>query len=60
VTSGFGWFGQMVILSASSGDLESLFFAQATGTDGLWALVWNSTATDDVPLTLKNTPPSTA
>ena len=61
VTSGFFFYGHVAMLSTSSGDLESVFFAQDTDTDGLWKLMWNVTATDDsiVPLTLKNTPPST-
>ena len=61
VTSGFSWYGHVAFLSTSEG-LESLFFAHATETDGLWKLMWNSTATDDtiVPLTLKDTAPATA
>ena len=63
VTSGFFWYGHVAFLSTSSGDFESLFFAETTDTDGLWKLMWNSTSTDGtiVPLILKDTaPPATS
>lgn len=62
VTSGFFLYGHVLLLSTSSGDIQSLFGAQATDTDGVWKLVWNSTSTDGsiVPLTLKSTAPPTS
>lgn len=59
VTSGFFFYGHVAMLLTSSGNVESLFFAQDTDTDGLWKLMWNMTAADGslVPLTLKNSAP---
>jgi len=57
-TTGFGFMGHMVLNTASDGSLNSLFFAEPTETDNIWALVWNQGEDKDVvPVTLKDQPP---
>lgn len=58
ITTGFNFYGHVVILEASSGEWETLFYALPTDTDGVWTVNWNGTdVTDAIPLTLKNTQP---
>jgi hypothetical protein len=59
--SGWRFYGQVLLLVGSDGAWNSLFYAEATGEDGLWALTWNSTSKDAggaVPLAIRSTPPA--
>ncbi|CZR69398.1 uncharacterized protein PAC_19298 [Phialocephala subalpina] len=62
VTTGFSFFGTNVAYAASSVDYELQFWANATTTDGIYALYWNAASTD-VPsgafsVTVKTTAPT--
>lgn len=62
VTSGWMFYGQVLVLVGDDGVWNTLFYAVAVdnGTDGLWVLDWNNTAQDTagVPLTIKDNGPS--
>ncbi|KAH6871204.1 hypothetical protein B0T10DRAFT_568447 [Thelonectria olida] len=61
LTDGFTFYGTFILVSGSNGELESLWYALPSDTDGIYALEWNSTSdsTDGkILLTLKRTPPS--
>ena len=59
-TIGFSLFGGQVVYISDS-NLEAQFWAQATGEDGVWSLMWNSDGTSQdgaVPVSLKTTAPA--
>ena len=62
VTTGFSFFGTNVAYAASSSDYELQFWANATTTDGIYALYWNAVSTDvpsgAFPVTVKTTTPT--
>ncbi|KAF7553392.1 hypothetical protein G7Z17_g3678 [Cylindrodendrum hubeiense] len=63
ITTGFTFYGTFIFVTGTSGNLESLFYALPTDTDGIYKLKWNTTGddTDDkILLTLKKTPPSSS
>ncbi|KAK6214504.1 hypothetical protein LQW54_004225 [Pestalotiopsis sp. IQ-011] len=55
VTSGFGLYGHVVFLEAST-SMETKWYAIATEVDDLWQLSWN--ASDGFPITLRSVSPS--
>jgi len=58
ITSGFGFFGQIVFLEDSDGSLQTRFYAEPTDTEGIWALAWNDTdAEGAIPVTVKDSSP---
>jgi hypothetical protein len=61
ITSGFTFYGNFLLVATSNSSTESLWYANPSGMDGIYALKWNATASGDneaVPLTLRKTPPS--
>jgi hypothetical protein len=59
VTSGWMFYGHVVILETDSGDWETMFYAKTTDYDSVWSLHWN--VSDDstaIPLAIKNSAPS--
>ncbi|RYP38380.1 hypothetical protein DL768_010790 [Monosporascus sp. mg162] len=57
-TSGFGFFGQILFLEGSDGSLQTLFYAEPTDTEDIWALAWgDADAEGAVPLTIKDSSP---
>ncbi|KAI1407057.1 hypothetical protein F5Y13DRAFT_183688 [Hypoxylon sp. FL1857] len=59
--SGFVFYGQFLLHKNTKGDLQTLWYALPTDTDGVWSLNWNSTGDDtegQVVVTLKATAPS--
>jgi hypothetical protein len=58
--TGWQFYGQVLLLVGSDGAWNSLFYAEATDTDGLWALNWNNTGKDSgaIPLAIKNNAPA--
>jgi hypothetical protein len=61
VTSGWLFYGHVAILENSDGSWLTLFYATPTDVTGVWTLSWNETdtTTSAVPVTLKDSPPST-
>ncbi|KAK7440676.1 hypothetical protein Landi51_10477 [Colletotrichum acutatum] len=62
-TSGFVFYGSFIFVEASSGGMESLWYATPSSINGIYSLKWNDTsdATEDkIVLTLKKTAPSNA
>ncbi|KAI0188218.1 hypothetical protein EV127DRAFT_498267 [Xylaria flabelliformis] len=61
-STGFVFYGQVVLHESDEVGLESGWYAVATGTDNVWSLVWNTTSEetgeDMVAVTLKTTPPT--
>ncbi|CZR59852.1 uncharacterized protein PAC_09746 [Phialocephala subalpina] len=61
VTTGFSFFGTSVAYAASESDYEMMFWANATTTEGVYALYWNagsSSAPDSsFAVVVKTTPP---
>ncbi|EFY85485.1 hypothetical protein MAC_08488 [Metarhizium acridum CQMa 102] len=61
ITSGFRFYGNVILLLTSDGKWESLWSAVPTAIDDVYLLQWNVTDGEDsnqVPLVLKRTPPS--
>lgn len=44
-TSGFTWYGNLLFWKSAAGALSSSFYAQPTGTDGIWKIQWLANAT---------------
>jgi hypothetical protein len=62
ITSGFSMFGGQLVYSNGS-DIESQFWAETTGVDGVWSLKWNSDGSsrvDSVPVAVKTIAPAVA
>ncbi|KAI0835051.1 hypothetical protein F5Y06DRAFT_277263 [Hypoxylon sp. FL0890] len=60
--SAFVFYGQFLLHKTTSGDLQTLWYALPTDTDGVWSLNWNSTGDDtegQVVVSLTSTAPST-
>ncbi|KAH8652633.1 hypothetical protein BGZ60DRAFT_419944 [Tricladium varicosporioides] len=60
LTVGFSMFGSQVVYISGS-NLEAQFWAQETGEDGVWALMWNTNGTSQdgsVPIVLKKSAPT--
>ncbi|KAL1847421.1 hypothetical protein Plec18170_008533 [Paecilomyces lecythidis] len=56
-------YGGNVMVNDGSGNMDSCFFAQLSGTDGVWSLLWNMTrsqasAASAFPVALRNVEPS--
>ena len=61
VTTGFTFFGTDVAYAPSSSSYEMQFWAQATNTTGVWALMWNQNGTledNSTPVTVKSIAPA--
>ncbi|KAH0593802.1 hypothetical protein MHUMG1_08553 [Metarhizium humberi] len=61
ITSGFSFYGNVILLTTGDGTWESLWAAVPTAIDDVYLLQWNVTDAEDsnqVPLTLKRIPPS--
>jgi hypothetical protein len=57
-TTGFGFLGHVVLVTGVDGALTSLFAAEPTDTDQVWALVWDrATDASAVPVSLKDQAP---
>ncbi|KAF7554167.1 hypothetical protein G7Z17_g3115 [Cylindrodendrum hubeiense] len=62
-TSGFDFYGTFVYVTGATGGMDMLWYAVPSGTDGVYALRWNTTGDDtdgSIPITLKSSPPSNA
>ncbi|KAK7425304.1 hypothetical protein QQZ08_008201 [Neonectria magnoliae] len=63
ITSNFGFYGTFIYVTGTGGEMETLWYAVATDTDGIYELRWNTTGDegkDLILLTLKSSPPSNA
>ncbi|KAH7176771.1 hypothetical protein EDB81DRAFT_49994 [Dactylonectria macrodidyma] len=63
LTTGFTFYGTFIFVTGTDGNMESLWYALPTDTDGIYKLQWNTTGDDSddkVLLTLKKTPPSSS
>ncbi|KAI8944817.1 hypothetical protein F4801DRAFT_594639 [Xylaria longipes] len=62
-STGFVFYGQVVLHESDEVKLESGWYAVATGTDNVWSLEWNTTSNETsdgrVAVTLKTTRPTT-
>ncbi len=58
--TGWQFYGEVLLLVGSNGAWNSLFYAEATDTEGLWALNWNSTGKDSgaIPLAIRKNAPA--
>ncbi|KAF9871959.1 hypothetical protein CkaCkLH20_10591 [Colletotrichum karsti] len=62
-SSGFMFYGSFIFVEATTGGMESLWYATPSSVDGVFNLKWNQTGDDSsnkITLTLKKTPPSNA
>lgn len=59
-TSGFTWYGNLLFFKSAAGVMSSSFYADPTGTDGIWQIQWlaNTTSTGkSIPIAFKRDGP---
>lgn len=59
-TSGFTWYGNLLFWKSAAGVMSSSFYAEPTGTDGIWQIQWLANVTSPgnmVPVAFKRDAP---
>ncbi|QDS70755.1 hypothetical protein FKW77_003507 [Venturia effusa] len=59
-TTGFSWYGNLLFWKSATGVLSSKFYAEPTGTDGIWQVQWLANITSpgkSVPIAFKRDGP---